>query len=457
MPVCNRSLQDEINIQSSGLELNQAVAIIREIVAGLLEVEHIVHRDLKPSNILFHEGDWKVADFGISKFIEDATSAQTMRSALTPQYAAPEQWMGERPTSATDVYALGCIVHALMTGSPPFPFGDIDELEKAHRFTVPPALDKLPARMKVFTAQMLRKEPGVRPSLQRCALVFSALAESAQNHPGSRALFDVVKVAVEAERAAAEAKAQIEAAAQKRHDRLFAESVVDFDHIIAVIVGELGAQPQIRSSAVFARKQIVFGKAQLIFFEKTEATFLGRAGPMLPGLEIISYNQFNLTAENLAYSWNATLFYANLGVAEGFRWYEIGFKEKLPRVPLTRKETRWKDIITRLSSAMNRRRVEQDVPELEPPRKRSAPFSLRVERTGMRVFAGETAKSVEVAYGPLPVTGEDEEMFIARWLGLIGMAANGLLREPENWPPPDLGFSGSPLAKIIEDTLVASS
>ncbi|MDM3788590.1 protein kinase, partial [Proteus mirabilis] len=78
------------------------------------EVGDIVHRDLKPGNILRHEERWKIADFGIAKFVEDSTSLETLREALTPSYAAPEQWLGQRPTSATDIYALGCIIHALV-------------------------------------------------------------------------------------------------------------------------------------------------------------------------------------------------------------------------------------------------------------------------------------------------------------------------------------------------------
>jgi len=56
-----------------------------------------------------HESVWKIADFGIAKFVEDSTSLETLRNSLTPAYAAPEQWQLQRPTSATDIYSVGVL------------------------------------------------------------------------------------------------------------------------------------------------------------------------------------------------------------------------------------------------------------------------------------------------------------------------------------------------------------
>jgi len=74
--------------------------------------------DLKPDNILYHDGKWKIADFGIARFVEEATASNTLKEFLSPWYAAPEQWRLERATHGTDVYALGCIAFCLLTGKP---------------------------------------------------------------------------------------------------------------------------------------------------------------------------------------------------------------------------------------------------------------------------------------------------------------------------------------------------
>ncbi len=110
------------------LDVDQRLRLVVD-VARAVSYAHsrlVVHRDLKPSNILVAEdGSIRLLDFGIARLLQsdDVDSMQLTHAgtrAFTLEYAAPEQLRGEPVTTATDVYALGCVLYGLLAVASPY-------------------------------------------------------------------------------------------------------------------------------------------------------------------------------------------------------------------------------------------------------------------------------------------------------------------------------------------------
>ena len=160
------------------------------LVADAAEAVHhahlrgILHRDLKPANILIDDqGRPHVTDFGLARKVAgDSELTQSGAIIGTPAYMAPEHASGRRRavTTAGDVYGLGAILYALLTGRAPFGGDSVVETLDAVR-TRPPELpsrlnSKLSQDLEVVCLKCLEKDPQRRYSSAR------ALAEDLRRH-----------------------------------------------------------------------------------------------------------------------------------------------------------------------------------------------------------------------------------------------------------------------------------
>jgi serine/threonine protein kinase/tetratricopeptide (TPR) repeat protein len=129
--------------------LDEVARIIREIGTGLAEAHAlgVVHRDLKPANIMMgkrRDGTplAKILDFGIAR-LADGEKQDTKRVTKlglvvgTPAYLSPEQALADSVDARTDIYALGCVVYELLTGTPPFRAESLQKIVAMHLTKVP--------------------------------------------------------------------------------------------------------------------------------------------------------------------------------------------------------------------------------------------------------------------------------------------------------------------------------
>ncbi|MEP3481223.1 MAG: serine/threonine-protein kinase [Fuerstiella sp.] len=153
-------LSDELLTARRSAEI---VIDIAEAVSAAHE-SGLIHRDLKPANVLMTtSGVVKLADFGLSRDLN--LQSQTISGALlgTPGYMSPEQTTGSRPTTAIDVYGLGGILYACLTGRPPFRGANIPDTLTLIRNEEPVPVRRLapstPVDLESICQKCLSKDP----------------------------------------------------------------------------------------------------------------------------------------------------------------------------------------------------------------------------------------------------------------------------------------------------------
>jgi serine/threonine-protein kinase len=152
------------------LPLQESLRVGQQVASalGAAHAVGIVHRDIKPANVMVaDDGSVKVLDFGVARMLDGTTITQAASVLGTAAYMAPERAMGEPGDARADVYSLGCLLYAMLTGAPPFRAEHAAALLHQHVNASPrPAGDLragVPPELDALVADMLAKAPEDRP------------------------------------------------------------------------------------------------------------------------------------------------------------------------------------------------------------------------------------------------------------------------------------------------------
>jgi eukaryotic-like serine/threonine-protein kinase len=164
--IAGESLDKRLNDYTA--DPKRAAKLVATAASAILHAHQrgILHRDLKPANILVDpDGQPHITDFGLAKRVEGDSELTRSGAILgTPAYMAPEQASGKRGsvTTSTDIYGLGAILYALLTGKAPFGGATVmDTLEQVReRSPEPPRRlnSRVPRDLEVICLQCLEKD-----------------------------------------------------------------------------------------------------------------------------------------------------------------------------------------------------------------------------------------------------------------------------------------------------------
>lgn len=157
--VSGPSLRQMLDESPAGLGVQKTAFFLREIGKGLTYLHDcgIVHRDLKPANIFFEGGYAKIGDYGLSKAISASPDSGQTMTVGTVHYMAPEIGAGKYDRSI-DIYAMGCMLYELITGTVPFVGASPSEVLMKH-LSGEPDVSGVPEPFATVIKKAMAKRP----------------------------------------------------------------------------------------------------------------------------------------------------------------------------------------------------------------------------------------------------------------------------------------------------------
>ncbi|MET4448668.1 hypothetical protein ABIB75_006978 [Bradyrhizobium sp. GM2.2] len=399
MPRASMSLREHLASAKGPVSTAEATSILIDVASALADLNgKVVHRDLKPENVLYLDGKWCLSDFGISRYAEATTAADTQKYALSPLYAAPERWRAERATGAADVYAFGVMAFEMLVGRKPFPGPHIEEYREQHLHNEPPPIDVGNSVLKAIVTEALFKAPGARPSPSN---LLARLTRSQQQRSGGLGRLSEAHLGEVARQSEAERQASAARSATEQRADLFKGASALLD----ALYGELSeaileAAPSAKKGRAGKRNglTIAIGTAQL------ELVPLIKTPPSpweweAPAFDVVAHAGIILRVPRDRYDFEGrshSLWYCDAFQAGRFEWVETAFMVS----PLLGRNTTMRPFMAD--------------PGIE---------AAKALWNGMSEF--------QLAW---PIEEIDPELLIDRWANWLADAAEGRLHAPSTMP-----------------------
>ncbi|HEX7479528.1 MAG TPA: protein kinase [Polyangiales bacterium] len=157
-----------VRLRQGPLQVPEALAIAAQVASALDEVHRqgLLHRDIKPGHVLLTP---RIDVVPLVTVIDAGVAARLPSDSVfellgTPAYVAPEVIAGKPASFRSDLYALGCMLHEMLTGAPPFVADTVAAVLALHRDQEPMEVDvEVPAPVRALLGSLLAKEPRRRP------------------------------------------------------------------------------------------------------------------------------------------------------------------------------------------------------------------------------------------------------------------------------------------------------
>jgi hypothetical protein len=400
MPLAEKSLRQHLEEAGGKLAVDEAVTVLTDVAEALASLEAgVVHRDVKPENVLLYDGHWCLADFGIARYAEATTAPDTHKFFMTPPYAAPEQWRGERATNATDVYAFGVMAFELLQGQLPFRGPDF---RQEHLNQPPPAVSGCPPSLASLVNGCLFKASAARPTP---ANILARLRASQETPSPAAAKLQAVEQAVVERQAEEAARMSAEQSKEEARRELFEAAKQSFERIkdaLSECILEKASSTNV--SATRGGFVLRLGDGALVVepVQMAPADCLA-AFDYEPPFDVIAYTAIAARKPRDRYEYEGrahSLWFCDAHDEGVYRWYELAFM------------------------------VRPSIGE----RFALDPFAL----SPTNEHAGRALTPVmdvrQIAWQPIPFDQGEEEQFIERWLEWFAAAVDGSLSHPSRMP-----------------------